>query len=145
MLKKWWFWTIVALGIIAVVLIGVIILSTMGFNSMIDEKEQQLVSLKDENNKIQTTYRELTDKISELQKEEEQEEINNKIQDLKDEQKELETEISDKKSEKTSLEKDLEKLNGDIITATGKAKSYPAGQLVAGKDFEAYYYKYIRM
>ena len=141
MLKKWWFWTIVALGTITVVLIGIIILSTMGFNNMIDEKEQQLASLKDENNKIQITYRELTDKISELQKEEEQKKINNKIQELKDEQKELETEISDKKSEKTSLEKDLEKLNRDIITAKGKAKSYPAGQLVAGKDFEAGRYK----
>lgn len=141
MLKKWWFWTIVALGIITVALIGIIILSTMGFNNMIDEKEQQLASLKDENNKIQITYRELTDKIAVLQKDEEQEKINSKIEELKNEQKELETEISDKKSEKTSLEKDLEKLNGDIVTARGKAKSYPAGQLVAGKDFETGRYK----
>lgn len=141
MLKKWWFWTIVLLAFLVAFLIGIIILSGIGFNNKIAEKEQQLINLKDENNSIQEQFMGLSEKISTLQKDEEQEKINNKIQELKSEQEELEEDIKDKKSEKSSLEKELDKLNGDIVTAKGKAKTYPAGQLVAGEDFEVGRYK----
>lgn len=141
MLKKWWFWTIILLAFLVVFLIGIIILSGIGFNNKIAEKEQQLINLKDENNSIQEQFMGLSEKISTLQKDEEQEKINNKIQELKSEQEELEEDIKDKKSEKSSLEKELDKLNGDIVTAKGKAKTYPAGQLVAGEDFEVGRYK----
>lgn len=139
--KKWWFWAIIILGVIIVCLIGIVILSAIGFNNLSNEKEQQLIRLKDENNKIQSQFSDLTERITNLQKDEEQKKINEKISELKEEQKNLEEEVKDKKSEKTSLEKDLKKLNGDIITAKGKAKSYPAGQLVAGEDFEVGRYK----
>ena len=141
MLKKWWLWTIIGLGILLIVLIVVLISTNVSSSLKIQKAEESALNLKNENNKVQKQFKELTDKIAVLQKDEEQEKINSKIEELKNEQKELETEISDKKSEKTSLEKDLEKLNGDIITARGKAKSYPAGQLVAGKDFETGRYK----
>lgn len=141
MLKKWCFWTIILLAFLVAFLIGIIILSGIGFNNKIAEKEQQLINLKDENNSIQEQFMGLSEKISTLQKDEEQEKINNKIQELKSEQEELEEDIKDKKSEKSSLEKELDKLNGDIVTAKGKAKTYPAGQLVAGEDFEVGRYK----
>lgn len=141
MLKKWWLWTIIGLGILLIVLIVVLISTNVSSSLKIQKAEESALNLKNENNKVQKQFKELTDKIAVLQKDEEQEKINSKIEELKNEQKELETEISDKKSEKTSLEKDLERLNGDIITARGKAKSYPAGQLVAGKDFETGRYK----
>lgn len=141
MLKKWWFWTIIVLSLVVVLLIGIVVLSSIGFNNLSDEKEQQLISLKEENNEIQKQYKSLTDQISELQKDEEQKTINDKIQKLKEEQKDLEEDISDKKTEKTSLEKELKKLNGDITISKGKARSYPAGQLVAGEDFDTGRYK----
>lgn len=141
MSKKWWFWIMVALFIVIVILIGVIITITISSNSKIAEKENQLISIKEENNKVQDIYMELNEKISKLQKDEEQKKINDKIAELEKNKKEIEQEIKDKEKEKTSLEKDLEKLNGDVIKAKGKAKSYPAGQLVAGKDFEIGRYK----
>lgn len=141
MLKKWWFWTIVGLSILCVLFLGIIILSTIGFNNLSEAKEEELVSLKAENNNVQKQYKELTDKISELQKESEQEEINNIIKKLKDNQKELQEDIKKKEAEKSSLEKELKKLNGDIAIAKGKAKTYPAGRLTAGEDFEVGRYK----
>lgn len=141
MLKKWWFWTIILLAFLVAFLIGIIILSRIGFNNKIAEQEQQLVNLKNENNSIQEQFMDLSKKISILQKDEEQEKIKNKIEELKSEQKELEENIKDKKSEKSSLEKEIDELNGDVITAKGKAKTYPAGQLVAGEDFEVGRYK----
>ena len=141
MLKKWWFWTIILLAFLVAFLIGIIILSRIGFNNKIAEQEQQLVNLKNENNSIQEQFMDLSKKISTLQKDEEQEKIKNKIEELKSEQKELEENIKDKKSEKSSLEKEIDELNGDVITAKGKAKTYPAGQLVAGEDFEVGRYK----
>ena len=141
MLKKWWFWTIIGLVIFSVFLIAVIIITNINANSKIQEAEQIALNLKDENNSIQEQFMGLSEKISTLQKDEEQKKINNKIQELKSEQEELEGDIKDKKSEKSSLEKELKKLNGDIITAKGKAKSYPAGQLIAGEDFEVGRYK----
>lgn len=141
MLKKWWFWTIIGLVIFSVFLIAVIIITNINANSKIQEAEQIALNLKDENNKIQEQFKELTDKISTLQKDEEQQKINDKIQDLKENQEELEEDINSKKSEKISLEKEIERLNEDVITAKGKAKTYPAGQLVAGEDFEVGRYK----
>ena len=141
MLKKWWFWTIIGLVIFSVFLIAVIIITNINANSKIQEAEQIALNLKDENNKIQEQYKVLTDKISTLQKDEEQQKINDKIQDLKENQEELEEDINSKKSEKISLEKEIERLNEDVITAKGKAKTYPAGQLVAGEDFEVGRYK----
>ena len=141
MLKKWWFWTIIGLVIFSVFLIAVIIITNINANSKIQEAEQIALNLKDENNKIQEQFKELTDKISTLQKDEEQQKINDKIQDLKEDQEELEEDINSKKSEKNSLEEEIERLNEDVITAKGKAKTYPAGQLVAGEDFEVGRYK----
>ena len=46
----------------------------------------------------------------------------------------LEKQISDAKAQ-------LDKLNGDIIKATGSAKTYPAGYLTAGQDFPVGRYK----
>lgn len=141
MLKKRWFWTIILLAFLVIFLIGIVVLSGIGFNNMIAEKEQQVIDLKNENNSIQEQFRGLSEKISILQKDEEQEKINRKIEELKNEQEKLENDIKNKESEKSSLEKELKKLNGDIITAKGKAKSYPAGQLIAGEDFEVGRYK----
>ena len=141
MLKKWWFWTIIGLGFLLIVLIIALIVTNVNANIKIQEAELSSKSIKDENNEIQKKFKGLTDKISTLQKDEEQKKINDKIEGLKTEQQSLEEDIKDKKSEKSSLEKDLKKLNGDIIKAKGKARSYPAGQLVAGEDFETGRYK----
>lgn len=141
MLKKWWFWTIIVLGLLLIVLIVVLISTNVSSSLKIQRAEESALNLKNENNKVQAQFKELTDKISALQKDEEQEKINSKIKELKNEQEELENDIKTKKSEKSSLEKELKKLNEDIITAKGKAKSYPAGQLIAGEDFEVGRYK----
>lgn len=140
-LKKWWFWTIIVLAIIIVVLILIVVLNAIKANSEIERLESSKINLQEENNKIQKLYKELTEKISELQKEEEQEEINNKIEELKQEQEQLEKSIADKNDEKQNLEKELDKLNGDIIVVKGETRSYPAGKLVAGKDFDTGRYK----
>ena len=66
MLKKWWFWTIILLAFLVAFLIGIIILSRIGFNNKIAEKEQQLINLKDENNSIQEQFMGLSEKISTL-------------------------------------------------------------------------------
>lgn len=136
-LKKWWFWTIIVLIAIVVILIMFILLNAI----KVKELEGSKNLIREENNKIQKQFKELTDRISELQKEEEQEKINNKIEELKQEQEQLEKNISDKNAEKQNLEKELDKLNGDIIVAKGETRSYPAGQLVAGKDFDTGRYK----
>lgn len=136
-LKKWWFWTIIVLIAIVVILIMFILLNAI----KVKELEGSKNLIREENNKIQKQFKELTDRISELQKEEEQEKINNKIEQLKQEQEQLEKNISDKNAEKQNLEKELDKLNGDIIVAKGETRSYPAGQLVAGKDFDVGRYK----
>ena len=141
MFKKWWFWTIILLGFLSAFLLGLIILSATGSDKIITEKEQQVIALKDENYSFQGQIEELKEQIATLQKDEEQKEIDNKIQELKSEQEDLEKDIESKKEEKSSLEEEIEKLNGDVITVKGKAKSYPAGQLVAGEDFEAGRYK----
>lgn len=141
MLKKWWFWTIIGLAIFSVILVIIIIVMNVNANLEIQEAKQSALDLKDENNRIQEQFKELTDRISTLQKEEEQKKINDKIEELKNEQEELETDIKSKKTEKSSLEKEIEKLNGEVITAKGKTRTYPAGQLVAGEDFEVGRYK----
>lgn len=141
MLKKWWFWTIVVLSIIIIILIGIIVFNMSSSLVRIKTAEESATSLKEENNNIQKQFKSLTDKIAVLQKDDEQKKINDKITELKEEQEKLEEEIKDRKSEKSTLEKDLKRLNGDIIIAKGKAKSYPAGQLVAGEDFEVGRYK----
>lgn len=135
--KKWWFWTIIVLIVIVVILIMFILLNAI----KVKELEGSKNLIQEENNKIQKQFKELTDRISELQKEEEQEEINNKIEQLKKEQEQLEKSIADKNNEKQNLEKELDKLNGDILVAKGETRSYPAGKLVAGKDFDTGRYK----
>lgn len=141
MLKKWWFWTIVGLIIFSVILIIAIVFININANNKLEAEEEISLSLKEENNKIQKEFLEMNNKISELQRDEEKKKINDEIDKLKKEQEELQEELQDKKSEKSSLEKELKKLNGDILIAKGKAKSYPAGQLVAGEDFDTGRYK----
>lgn len=136
-LKRWWSWTIIVLIVIVVILIMFILLNAI----KVKELEGSKNLIREENNKIQKQFKELTDRISELQKEEEQEKINNKIEELKQEQEQLEKSIADKNEEKQNLEKELDKLNGDIIVAKGETRSYPAGKLVAGKDFDTGRYK----
>ena len=85
-LKKWWFWTIIVLIAIVVILIMFILLNAI----KVKELEGSKNLIREENNKIQKQFKELTDRISELQKEEEQEKINNKIEELKKEQEQLE-------------------------------------------------------
>lgn len=141
MLKKWWFWTIIGLIIFSVILIIAIVFVNINADNKLKAEEQTSLSLKEENNKIQKEFLEMNNKISELQRDEEQKKISEEIDKLKDEQKSLEEDIKDKESEKSSLEKELKKLNGEVLTAKGKAKSYPAGQLVAGEDFDVGRYK----
>lgn len=141
MLKKWWFWTIVSLTILSIILIITIIFTNIAASNKLKAEEEISLSLKEENNKIQKEFLEMNNKISELQRDEEKKKINDEIDKLKKEQEELQEELQDKKSEKSSLEKELKKLNGDILIAKGKAKSYPAGQLVAGEDFDTGRYK----
>lgn len=141
MIKKWWFWTIVGLIIFSAILIIAIVFININANNKLEVEEAISLSLKEENNKIQKEFLEMNNKISDLQRDEEKKKINDEIEKLKKEQKELQEELQDKKSEKSSLEKELKKLNGDILIAKGKAKSYPAGQLVAGEDFDTGRYK----
>lgn len=141
MLKKWWFWTIVSLTILSIILIITIIFTNIAASNKLKAEERNLSTLKEDNNKIQKEFLEMNNKISELQRDEEQKKISEEIDKLKDEQKSLEEDIKDKESEKSSLEKELKKLNGEVLTAKGKAKSYPAGQLVAGEDFDVGRYK----
>ena len=141
MLKKWWFWTIVSLTILSIILIITIIFTNIAASNKLKAEERNLSTLKEDNNKIQKEVFEMNNKISELQRDEEKKKINEEIDKLKEEQKSLEEDIKDKKSEKTSLEKELKKLNGEILTSKGKAKTYPAGQLVAGEDFNTGRYK----
>ena len=141
MLKKWWFWTIVSLTILSIILIITIIFTNIAASNKLKAEERNLSTLKEDNNKIQKEVFEMNNKISELQRDEEKKKINEEIDKLKEEQKSLEEDIKDKKSEKTSLEKELKKLKGEILTSKGKAKTYPAGQLVAGEDFNTGRYK----
>lgn len=141
MLKKWWLWTIVSLTILSIILIITIIFTNIAASNKLKAEERNLSTLKEDNNKIQKEVFEMNNKISELQRDEEKKKINEEIDKLKEEQKSLEEDIKDKKSEKTSLEKELKKLNGEILTSKGKAKTYPAGQLVAGEDFNTGRYK----
>lgn len=141
MLKKWWFWTIVSLTILSIILIITIIFTNIAASNKLKAEERNSSTLKEDNNKIQKEVFEMNNKISELQRDEEKKKINEEIDKLKEEQKSLEEDIKDKKSEKTSLEKELKKLNGEILTSKGKAKTYPAGQLVAGEDFNTGRYK----
>lgn len=141
MVKKWWLWTIASLGFIIIILISIIIMNITNSSVRIKVAEESVTILKEENNNIQKQFKSLTDKISILQKDDEQKKINDKITELREEQERLEKEIENKKNEKSKLEKEIDKLNGDVITARGKAKTYPAGQLIAGEDFKVGRYK----
>ncbi|MBQ3408946.1 MAG: hypothetical protein IJH12_07075 [Clostridia bacterium] len=56
-------------------------------------------------------------------------------------QSELTSKISELEKNKSNLETQVDKLSKDVITLKGAEKSYPAGYLTAGTDFEVGRYK----
>lgn len=141
LIKKWWFWTIIGLAVLLVILTIMYVASIANWNLEEKEYESSISSLKDENNKVQIIVKELSEKVTDLQKEEEKNRIEKEIEDLEVNKKKIEQDIKTKEKEKTSIEQELKKLESEVITVKGKAKTYPAGYLVAGEDFEIGRYK----
>ena len=103
--------------------------------SQLAETEESLTTLQNEYD----SYRESTADWLEYSEEEKQAEI--EIAKRETEIEELEKIKSDYESQVESLESQIEKLKDDVITIAGSPKTYPAGYLTAGKDFEVGRYK----
>lgn len=141
LIKKWWFWTIIGLTILLIILITAYVFIDIKWNIKEKDYRSSISSLKEENNKIQLTIKELSEKNSSLQREEEKNKIKEEIEELKADKQKIAEDIEAKKEEKTSLEQKLKELEDEVITVKGKGKTYPAGYLTAGKDFEVGRYK----
>lgn len=67
--------------------------------------------------------------------------VQSEIKELEEKKITLNTQISSLENKKSDLDTKIEKLNSDIIKIKGEPKTYPAGYLTAGTDFETGRYK----
>lgn len=136
LIKKWWFWAII---IVLIVFIFLYILYSQECN--LENYKESVKYLKSENNRIQIMLKKLSDENTKLKKVEEKDKIEKEIKDLEKNKNIIQGDIKKITTEKASLEKELKKIEKNIVIAKGKAKTYPAGYLTAGKDFEVGRYK----
>ena len=126
----------IILGCFIGLLIGCIItvVIVMQNNSKITKIKSE-IALKDNNIKLKNQeIQEKDNKIQELEQPKKQEELNLKIE-------ELDSKILTLTQQKESLENQIESLKESIIKIKGEERTYPAGYLTAGKDFEVGRYK----
>lgn len=135
-------WLIICLTILIIFLVTVIVLlcNTVfkseyeELSDKLEKKNKEYTAIKTKYDKSENDNKEKETKINELSQEEKQNEINNNI-------KSLEKKVEELTDTKNSLETEVAKLKEDVIKTKGQAKSYPAGYLTAGTDFETGRYK----
>lgn len=144
MVKNWWFWLIIIL------LLVICIESVILINIFIKKYKLERTNIQyfENEKKLKKEVEEKSKRIEELNKEEEQKKIQEKIEKLNSTKEDKESEINTLEESKKQKQSEIDKLNSqinnlksDIIKIKGQEKLYPAGYLVAGKDFEIGRYK----
>lgn len=130
--------------ILNIIFISLYILKYSSYKKLSEDYDNSQANYKELNTKytnLASAKKTLSDKYNSLNSK--YDELNNKYQETTQEkyQTELKSKINELETNKSNLETQVEKLNKDIITLKGTEKTYPAGFLTAGKDFEPGRYK----
>lgn len=127
------------IGLLIGCIIVVVIIATN--NSKTENYEEEISELKDKiiikDNDLKLKKTEIEnkeDKIKQLEQKEKQDELNSKIN-------ELNSKVASLEKQKEELESKINSLKDDIIKVKGEEKTFPAGYLTAGSDFEVGRYK----
>lgn len=123
-----------SLTILVFTLIIAIVVTNKNYKNTYNEIKTKYEDTEKKLNNSSVSLEKAQSKISELNQDEKQKEINAHIKTLETTQAQLE-------NKKQELENQVKQLNEDVVKLKGEPKMYPAGQLKAGTDIPIGKYK----
>lgn len=134
---------IIIISIISILFIMIVISTILVFKTK--KQYSDIVKTKEE---LEIKVQDYSKENSELKQEDSKNKIKEEIDSLLKSKSSIQKQIDDLKAEinnlnndKKSVQTEIESLKGEVIKIKGEPKSYPAGYLTAGTDFDVGRYK----